>query len=194
MSAFSCDPLLRFRFSGPTRLKPETPIVLGGGEKSSLLHAADINVTFTRPKGNATFGISILGVTTAYIEFTGSLYARVGIYDGSPKLPSPATPPLNGSAPIRVDTLRLLPSDKSITLRAFTDLGVLEVYWMDGRVAITSPFDVKAGGGNGVQIFTSVDQQLVDAKAWEMGSIWVSREEVLATPRVDRSGDIVARS
>ena len=134
-------------------------------------------------------------MTTAYIEFTGSSYdARVGIYDGLPKLPSPATPPLNGSAPIRVDTLRLLPSDKSITLRAFTDLGVLEVYWMDGRVAITSPFKVKAGGGDGVQIFTSVDQQLVEATAWEMGSIWVSPEEVLATPRVDRSGDIVARS
>ena len=121
-----------------------------------------------------------------FIDYTVSTpYARVGIYDGMPKYPSPATPPLDGPAPVRVDTLRLLPSDESLTLRAFTDLGVLEVYWMDGRVAITSPF--KAGGSGGADVFASEDGvQLVEATAWEMGSIWVSPEDVLAMPRIDR--------
>lgn len=163
-------------------------MALGGKDKTSLLQAADINVTFARPKGNATFGINILGVATAFIDCTASSYARVGIYDGTPKVPSPATPPLDGPAPIRVDTLYLLPGDELLTLRAFTDLGVLEVYWMDGRVAITSPFKAPSKTSSaGAEIFSSVDGvQLVEATGWEMGSIWISPQEVLAMPRIDR--------
>lgn len=174
---------------GPTRLRAETPLPLVGKDKGSMLQAADINVTFARPKGNATFGISILGVATAFVECTASSHCRVGVYDGTPKFPSPATPPLDGPAPVRVDTLYLLPGDGLLTLRTFTDLGVLEVYWMDGRVAITSPFKVPSKtSSDGAEIFSSVDGlQLVEATGWEMGSIWVTPQEVLAMPRTDRS-------
>eukprot|EP01043_Picozoa_sp_COSAG02_P056413 COSAG02_NODE_6684_length_3421_cov_1.721252_4_plen_154_part_00 len=153
-----------------------------------MLHAADINVTFVRPKANATFGISILGVATAFVECTARSHCRVGIYDGTPKFPAPATPPLDGPAPTRVDTLYLLPGDEQLSLRAFTDLGLLEVYWMDGRVAITSPFKAPSKtSSDGAEVFASVDGvQLVEATGWEMGSIWVSPQEVLAMPRIDR--------
>jgi hypothetical protein len=174
--------------AGQTPLKPKAPVKLGGGTHGTM-QAADINITFARPKGNATFGVNLLGVATAYIEFVeGSPSVRVGIYDGAPRYPSPPTPPLNGSAPLRVDMLRLLPTDDALNLRAFTDLGVLEVYWMDGRVVITSPFK-EPKPGRGVELFASADGlQLEEATAWAMDSIWVSPEEVLATPRIDQQG------
>ena len=39
---------------------------------------------------------------------------------------------------------------------------------------------------NQVEIFSSLDGvEVTSATAWEMQSIWVSKEEVLATPRAD---------
>ena len=38
----------------------------------------------------------------------------------------------------RSDTLQLLPTDKEITIRVFVDRTLVEAYWMDGRVAMTS--------------------------------------------------------
>ena len=68
-----------------------------------------------------------------------------------------------------MDTLQFLPNDEFVSLRVFTDLGMLEVYWMDGRVAITSPFKVSSSNGNGAEIFASTNGiQLVKAMAWEM--------------------------
>ena len=81
-----------------------------------------------------------------------------------------------------MDILHLLPSDETLTLRAFTDTSVLEVFWMDGRVVITSP--LKGHDQGGAAVFSSVHGvQLVEATAWAMGSIWVKPADVLATPR-----------
>lgn len=88
----------------------------------------------------------------------------------------------------RTDELRLLPQDTEITIRVFTDRTLVEAYWMDGRVAMTSatkPGESRAGLPQ-IEVFSSVDGvELGSATVWEMQSIWVSKEEVLAAPRVD---------
>ena len=87
----------------------------------------------------------------------------------------------------RADTLQLLPDEDELVLRVFVDRQVAEAFWMDGRVAMTSQirpqFAVK--GMPQVSLFSNskVDAQVIEASAWEMQSIWVSKEEVLATPR-----------
>jgi hypothetical protein len=92
--------------------------------------------------------------------------------------------------------LRLLPTDEELTVRVFTDRTLVEAYWMDGRVAMTYP--VPCGNKDDPQArcdetagemavgSTAAGSALLSARAWVMKSIWVSKEEVLATPRVDR--------
>jgi len=84
-------------------------------------------------------------------------------------------------------SLTLLPDDTEVTLRVFTDRTIVEAYWMDGRVAMTSATrpQMAAAGFDQVSVFSSTVNEVASATAWEMGSIWVNKEEVLATPRVD---------
>ena len=87
----------------------------------------------------------------------------------------------------RSDTLKLLPGEERLTLRVFTDRTVVEAYFNDGRVAITSGVNaamVQAGSPQIVAYATAAGA-LASAEAWRMGSIWVSKEQVLATPRLD---------
>ena len=59
---------------------------------------------------------------------------------------------------------------------------------MDGRVAMTSATKngLSREGVPQVEVFSSLDGvEVASATAWEMQSIWVSKEEVLATPRAD---------
>ena len=76
---------------------------------------------------------------------------------------------------------------------------LIEAYWMDGRVAMTSavgraraPDHEETTGIRGgsmvaqAKVVATVDATLTAATAWEMQSIWVSKEQVLATPRADK--------
>ena len=53
---------------------------------------------------------------------------------------------------------------------------------MGGRVAMTVqiPTDKYTA-----KIMASPQAKLLNASSWQMGSIWTSKEEVLATPRLD---------
>ena len=57
---------------------------------------------------------------------------------------------------------------------------------MDGRVAITSPLKPQTSS---VEAFSSVDGTLASATAWSMNSIWVTPQEVIATPRQAMKSD-----
>ena len=88
-------------------------------------------------------------------------------------------PTINASA-----RLRLSPSDTTIDVRVFSDRALAEAYWMNGRVAMTVPaacdrecdMSVRADGA---------EVGLVSATAWKVRSMWISKEEVLRTPRLD---------
>jgi len=55
------------------------------------------------------------------------------------------SPPCEGcSRP--VETMALLPDEREITLRVFSDRTVVEAYWADGRVAMTTAFS--SGGSS----------------------------------------------
>mmetsp|Transcript_32745 Transcript_32745/g.45725 ORF Transcript_32745/g.45725 Transcript_32745/m.45725 type:complete len:80 (+) Transcript_32745:411-650(+) len=79
----------------------------------------------------------------------------------------------------------MLPSDTLISIRLFLDTAVAEAYFMGGRVAMTIP--IAASTTNwGVAIGSSASgTTLVNATSWGMSSIYVTKEEVLATPRRD---------
>jgi len=87
----------------------------------------------------------------------------------------------------RSASLKLLPGETEITLRVFTDRTLVEAYWMDGRVAMTSATkpEMAKSGLDQVSVFSSVENEIASASAWAMESIWVTTEQVLSTPRVD---------
>merc|ERR1712037_367270 len=100
-------------------------------------------------------------------------------------------PPSDGEAVTKVtvgtvggkmDTLKLLASDETVDMRLFVDNTFTEVYWMNGRVAMT----VTTPATEQADVTVSSDKAgttLASAKAWKVGSIWVTPEEVLSTPR-----------
>merc|ERR1712070_244470 len=88
------------------------------------------------------------------------------------------------------DKLKLSPSDKTIDMRLFVDNTFTEVYWMGGRVAMTTT--AKANKAAGMSVSADKGGITLDsAKAWKVGSIWVTPEEVIATPRADASAVVV---
>jgi hypothetical protein len=92
--------------------------------------------------------------------------------------PQPA--PAGGSF---TDTLSLLPSDKTLELRIFVDNTFLEAYFMDGRVAMTATLRGSSPEA-GVALFA--DNATVTAASvhvWHVNSIWVSPDDVVATPK-----------
>ena len=84
------------------------------------------------------------------------------------------------------ETLPLLPGETEISMRVFVDRKSIECYWMDGRVALTVglPPGSASSVRGGVALSASVGVK-ASATLWEMGSIWATPAEVLATPRPD---------
>merc|ERR1711924_311479 len=85
------------------------------------------------------------------------------------------------------DTLKLLPSDRTIDVRLYVDNTMTDTYWMGGRVAMT--VDTPATESADVvvsMVGNSTASVSVNATAWSVSSIWVTPDEVLRTPRLDR--------
>jgi hypothetical protein len=118
--------------------------------------------------------------------------------------PHPPPPP-----PAPVPLLALLTNETQVKLRVFTDGPghSIEIYWMDGRKAITKMWNSHNGGAlalpsgdwrggmaiwNDANSSTAVEVQSV--KIWTMGSIWATEEEVLATPRRDGVGHVMSEA
>jgi len=82
------------------------------------------------------------------------------------------------------DTLSLLPSDNTIDMALYVDNTMTEAFWMGGRVAMTV-VTKSSGGDDDITVGTSQAGVTVSATAWNVGSIWVTPEEVKQTPRRD---------
>ena len=82
------------------------------------------------------------------------------------------------------DMLSLLPDDKTIDLTLYVDNTFAEAFWMNGRVAMTIDTPT-SGGADDVTIGADKPGVTVSATAWEVGSIWVTPDEVKQTPRRD---------
>ena len=75
--------------------------------------------------------------------------------------------------------LTLLPTDKEIELRLFTDHTICEAFFMGGRVALTSPL-APAQEGIELAVFSEAAKEAieVEVEAWSVGEIWVTPEQV----------------
>lgn len=83
------------------------------------------------------------------------------------------------------DTLQLTSRDTDITLRAFVDNNVAECYWgpqgEENRVAMM--IDAPPTAEASVSLVSDGRVSVTALSAWQVQSIWVSNEEMLATPR-----------
>jgi len=80
------------------------------------------------------------------------------------------------------DTLRLLPSEKEVELRIFTDWTFMEAYFQKGRIAMTV---VSAINDNtGISVTSTADVTASAVTAYPIKSIWVSADDVRNAPRV----------
>jgi hypothetical protein len=89
-----------------------------------------------------------------------------------------------------VTQLWLAPADELINMTIYSDNIVIESYMQDGRVANTQALDGRSADGNGVRIECHTADpagcEIKSAEVWRLDSIWVSEEELLATPRQDK--------
>ena len=74
--------------------------------------------------------------------------------------------------------LTLLPTDAEIEIRVITDHTILEVFFMDGRVAVTAPLVPAEDVGFGV--FSEHEAVTVEVGAWGVSEIWITPEQVIA--------------
>lgn len=84
------------------------------------------------------------------------------------------------------NTLKMSSRDTNLTIRIYIDRTMAEVYWQGGRTtqtlqvpdfAFPQPSPVASMG-----VASSVSVELISAQVWAVEDMWVSPEEVLATP------------
>ena len=117
------------------------------------------------------------------------------------RVPETAAPTLDGrvasgvsdwTKSLKTTTLRVGSTEDTVSLRVFVDANFAEGYWNNGRVAMTvgcTPprFDNCDTAAAGVSLFAaSAPVEVVSLTAWAVDTIWVTPEDVLRTPRIDR--------
>jgi len=110
------------------------------------------------------------------------------------------TPPSNASAPFHdvlvscggaTDMLRLLPAEKTLEIRMYSDWNFVETFFQRGRVAMTVPstlpqFD-RSGLGDLADLAltaTAAGVTVATVDVFPVKGIWASPEEVKVAPRV----------
>lgn len=140
---------------------------------------SEVRVVFELPSVAAHMGVSVMeGRYEFFVEYkppaqgsTAAFY-EVGVHASGPGV---------GGG----DTLRILASEKTLALDVFVDNTISEAYWQNGRVAMTEFTTAWATS----QAFITVRNAPVtvqSAQVWPMKDMWVSPDEVLATPRSDQ--------
>ncbi len=79
--------------------------------------------------------------------------------------------------PGTLDTLRMSPNDKEVTIRVYTDNTFTETFWQNGRVAMTKTPTITTPALAAVY---SDRATTVSVQAWTVDPIWVTPEEILA--------------
>lgn len=142
--------------------------------------ACDIEVLFKWPTVNTTVAVHTTG-GTFFMNHTTADAVQVGFAAAQSNRAAKLESSLAKGKGM-VDTVTMLPSDTTISIRIFLDTNVGEVYFMGGRVAMTVQIPTSAYD---VTVMASEAAPLINASSWQMGSIWVTKDEVLATPRLD---------
>ena len=113
-----------------------------------------------------------------------AIHGSTGLFSGV-KDPSkaPVGPPTPGPSGGKTDSLKLSPSDTTLTIRVYVDNTFSEAYWMGGRVAMT--INTPGTAQSSMAVVASAAANLVSAKAFAVQPIWITEAEVRAAPRTD---------
>ena len=144
--------------------------------------ACDIEVTFARPTAATTLAVRVQGGTFT-VEYVPGSSVNVSFVNSTSLLGD------GDGSNFPTDVLPMLATDTTVSLRILLDADIAEAYFQRGRVAMTveiprSRYTAK--------VLASPTARLINASSWQMGSIWHSREQVLATPRLDGQAASVA--
>ena len=144
---------------------------------------AEVIVRLLLPARGARFSLQVgceqggINCTDVYVEGGATADAvTVGVLPAAQSTVSDIKP--------QATTLRLAPGESHVELRVFVDHFIGEAFFQGGREAFT--FDVRQSAqmrlrsSGGVSVGATAS-----ATAWALGSILVSKEQVLATPRID---------
>ena len=202
MSLRQHPPLLNLTV--PTTVQPgmANSLSLGNWSTGSLGNSSEVWARFKIPKQNTlgtttnvTFGVGIMTADLAphlpsrlaFVEFqppSTTIAATTTVYNVTVGVRSPlvldgASPSAGGSGGGIVDSLQLTSEDDEIDLRVFFDGHFSEIFFMNGRVAMT--VGIQATKSSGFTIFVEGTEavEVSGAEAWHMGSIWVPKTELL---------------
>ncbi len=81
------------------------------------------------------------------------------------------------------DTLQLSASDRNLSIHVFVDNTMAEGFWQGGRVAMSRQCDPPVSLNASVYAYASVPASLEEAEVWQMNDAWITKEEMLRTPR-----------
>lgn len=142
---------------------------------SGVAKTSEIVAVFELPAEAATFGIAIGAddvAPTCTVSWPGSsAFAKGAAYAEVPVS-------CNGKG----DTLRILSTEKTVELRVFSDMTMIEAFFQQGRVAFTEGFALNDGSDYALHSTAALVAASVDV--YPMGSIWVSEDDVRNAPRV----------
>lgn len=142
----------------------ENPVMIKSGD------AADIELTFKTPVQNTTISVQ-LGGGAVYFDYVVA----------PPEASASMTPwKCNVGFAGFGDTVPLLSDDDTISIRIFLDNNVGEVYFMEGRVALTFP-TTTVDSVNVTAKGSAIT--MVSATSFAMGDIHTTPESVLEAPR-----------
>ena len=142
------------------------------GLKAGVAKQSEVVVTFTLPATAATLGVNVSSGLACTIEFSPPA-------DASKAYDVPVT--CGGYK----DTLTLVPGEVSVELRIFLDWTMVEVYFQQGRVAMTAAL---AMDDSTAVALTSADPPAAlataDVEVYPMKSIWTTADAVRKQKRV----------
>ena len=101
--------------------------------------------------------------------------------DANPTCTSGVKPGGPGPSPARGTPIPLLRGDAALDVHLFVDNSFVEVFLMEGRLALTLLFDGNPVSDVGMELFAGAGgAAATGVGVWGVNSIWVTKEEVLA--------------
>ena len=185
--------LASLRLAPPLAAVDALPVPAGshvslGAWPAGAGNQSEVVVRFPVPATNAattTFGIGLLAPTggaptlEAYAAYepppaqTGAGAGAAGSWE--------VTVGIRGGKTPVYGKLAVLPTDKAIEIRVFTDHVLVEAFFAGGRVALTCPVESGAGTQDAqFTAFSTAETVATKVEAYRMDGIWVEPEDVAA--------------
>ena len=142
---------------------------------SGIVKTSEIFAIFELPAEAATFGI-VVGASDAAPTCSVNWPGNSALRGSAAYVEVPVS--CNG----KMDTLRVLSSEKTVEMRIFSDMTFIEAFFQQGRVAFTEGLKLDDSSDYALHSTSALVAASVDV--YPMGSIWISEDDVRNAPRV----------